>query len=70
MPSGTVRFFNTTKGYGFIRPDDGANDVFVHVSDLTRSGIAHLNEGNRVSFDVETDQKTGRPRATKIRVKG
>src|SRR5262249_6265703 len=68
VPSGTVKFFNTTKGYGFVRPADGTNDVFVHVSELTRSGIANLNGGNRVAFDIETDPKTGRPRAMNIRV--
>ena len=52
MPIGTVKFFNTTKGFGFIEPDGGSKDVFVHISAVERSGIGTLNEGQRVSFDV------------------
>ena len=50
MPTGTVKWFNATKGYGFIAPDDGSNDVFVHVSALERAGLATLREGQRVDF--------------------
>jgi CspA family cold shock protein len=66
MPKGTVKFFNTTKGFGFIAPDDGAKDVFVHVSALERSGIASLNEGDKVSFEVVTDR--GKPAASDIKM--
>jgi len=60
MQSGTVKFFNTSKGYGFIQPDDGSKDVFVHVSALERAGIHGLNEGQKVSFDTETVRRTGK----------
>ena len=52
MAIGTVKFFNTTKGYGFIQPDGGSKDVFVHISAVQRSGMETLTEGQRVSFDV------------------
>ncbi|HXZ03072.1 MAG TPA: cold-shock protein [Stellaceae bacterium] len=57
MSIGTVKWFNTTKGYGFIAPDDGAKDVFVHISAVTRSGIGSLHEGQRVSFEIERGQQ-------------
>lgn len=52
MAVGTVKFFNTAKGFGFIQPEDGSKDVFVHISAVERSGLGTLNEGQRVSFDV------------------
>ena len=52
MPIGTVKFFNTTKGFGFIQPEGGSKDVFVHISAVERSGLGTLSEGQRVSFDV------------------
>ena len=52
MASGTVKFFNTAKGYGFIVPDDGSTDVFVHISEIEKSGLQSLQEGQKVSFDV------------------
>ena len=52
MPVGTVKFFNTTKGFGFIEPEGGAKDVFVHISAVERSGLGTLSEGQRISFDV------------------
>ncbi len=52
MPIGTVKFFNTAKGFGFIQPEDGSKDVFVHISAVERAGLGTLNEGQRVSFDV------------------
>ncbi|WP_099866896.1 cold-shock protein [Pararhizobium haloflavum] len=55
--TGTVKFFNADKGYGFITPDGGAKDVFVHISALQASGIAHLNEGDKVTFDTEADRR-------------
>ena len=57
MSTGTVKWFNAQKGYGFIQPDDGGKDVFVHISAVERSGVGHLNEGQKVSFDVMRDQK-------------
>jgi CspA family cold shock protein len=57
MPTGTVKWFNTTKGYGFIRPDDGGNDVFVHVTAVEQAGLGSLVEGQRVSFEAETGQR-------------
>jgi CspA family cold shock protein len=53
MAIGTVKWFNPQKGYGFIQPDDGSQDVFVHISAVERSGIGNLNEGQKVSFDLE-----------------
>ncbi len=53
MPVGTVKFFNTTKGYGFIEPEDGSKDAFVHISALERAGLDTLNEGQKVSFELE-----------------
>ncbi len=53
MPTGTVKFFNTTKGFGFIQPDDGSKDVFVHISAVERSGLGTLSEKQKVSFDLE-----------------
>jgi CspA family cold shock protein len=56
MPTGTVKFFNTTKGFGFIRPDDGSKDVFVHISAVQRSGLGTLTENQKVSFEVQQGQ--------------
>jgi CspA family cold shock protein len=64
MAKGTVKFFNATKGFGFIAPDDGAKDVFVHVTALERAGISTLREGDKVSFEVVTDR--GKPAASNI----
>ena len=63
---GTVKWFSTTKGYGFIAPDDGAKDVFVHISAVTRSGIGSLHEGQRISFELERGQQ-GRVAAVNLR---
>ncbi|HEV3174912.1 MAG TPA: cold-shock protein [Stellaceae bacterium] len=57
MPVGTVKWFNPTKGYGFIQPDDGSKDVFVHISAVERSGIGNLQEGQKLSFDIERGQQ-------------
>jgi CspA family cold shock protein len=57
MTTGTVKWFNSTKGYGFIQPDDGSQDVFVHISAVERSGLHQLNEGQKIRFDVEPDRK-------------
>jgi CspA family cold shock protein len=56
MPTGTVKFFNTQKGFGFIQPSDGGKDVFVHISAVQRAGLQTLNEGQRVSFDIVTER--------------
>ena len=60
MTSGTVKFYNTSKGYGFIAPDDGGKDVFVHATALQRAGLVSLHEGQKVSFDVQTDARSGK----------
>ncbi len=57
MPTGTVKWFNATKGYGFIRPDDGGNDVFVHVTAVEQAGLRSLVEGQRVNFEAESGQR-------------
>jgi CspA family cold shock protein len=56
MATGTVKWFNTTKGYGFIQPEDGGKDVFVHISAVQRAGLQSLNEGQRVSYDEESER--------------
>ena len=56
MPIGTVKFFNTSKGYGFIQPEDGSKDVFVHVSAVQAAGMQTLREGQRVSFEITTER--------------
>lgn len=60
MQTGTVKFFNEQKGYGFIQPDNGSKDVFVHITALQRSGIATLAEGQKVTFDTAEDRRTGK----------
>ena len=57
MATGTVKWFNATKGYGFIQPDDGSKDVFVHVSDVQRSGLQGLNEGDKIDFELQKGQQ-------------
>ena len=57
MSKGTVKWYNSQKGYGFIQPDDGSKDVFVHVSAVERSGLGHLNEGQKLTYDVERGQQ-------------
>ncbi|MDI6835060.1 cold-shock protein [Ciceribacter thiooxidans] len=66
MSNGIVKFFNSTKGFGFIEPTDGAKDVFVHISAVERSGMTHLMEGQKVSFDVVTDQRSGKTAAENL----
>jgi len=60
MTTGTVKFYNTQKGYGFIQPEDGGKDVFVHATALERAGIQGLREGQKVSFDTQTDPRSGK----------
>jgi CspA family cold shock protein len=67
MATGTVKWFNATKGYGFIQPDDGGNDAFVHITALEQSGIDSLNEGAKVSFDLEMG-RNGKEAASNLRL--
>lgn len=66
MTDGIVKFFNTQKGFGFIAPTNGGNDVFVHISALERAGIAQLNEGQKVSFETAVDKRSGKPAVSSI----
>jgi CspA family cold shock protein len=67
MTNGTVKFFNTTKGFGFIQPDDGGKDAFVHISAVERAGLSGLGEGQKVSYDLESG-RDGKVSATNLRV--
>ena len=67
MPNGTVKWFNPTKGFGFIQPDSGGADIFVHISAVERAGLSSLNEGQKVSFDDERDPKKGKTSAVNIK---
>ena len=67
MTTGTVKFFNSQKGFGFIQPDGGGKDVFVHISAVERAGMRSLDEGQKVSFDVVADRKTGKASAENLR---
>ncbi len=66
METGIVKFYNVQKGYGFIAPDNGGNDVFVHASALERAGMSGLNEGQKVSYDTEIDRKSGKTAVANI----
>ncbi|MBL8789485.1 cold-shock protein [Aestuariivirga sp.] len=63
MATGTVKWFNTQKGYGFIQPDDGGKDVFVHISAVERAGLKGLKDGQKITFELITDKRTGRTSA-------
>ena len=65
MPTGTVKFFNESKGYGFIAPDDGGQDSFVHITDVERAGLRTLNRDQKVTYDVEQDER-GKSKAVNI----
>ena len=67
MNAGTVKWFNTQKGFGFIQPENGDKDVFVHISAVERAGMGTLNEGQRVSFDIVADSRTGKSAAENLR---
>jgi CspA family cold shock protein len=67
MTQGTVKWFNSQKGFGFIQPDDGSKDVFVHISAVERAGMYSLNEGQKVSYDVVADRKTGKSSADNLK---
>lgn len=66
MTTGTVKFFNVQKGFGFIQPEDGSTDVFVHVSALERAGLAPLNDGDKVNFETEIDRRSGKQAVSTI----
>ena len=66
MATGTVKFFNTQKGFGFIEPSDGSKDVFVHISAVERAGLRTLNEGQKVSFELVADRRTGKSSAENL----
>jgi CspA family cold shock protein len=63
MPTGTVKWYNDQKGYGFIQPDGGGKDVFVHVSAIERAGMRGLNEGQKISYELQTDKRSGKQSA-------
>jgi cold shock protein len=63
---GTVKFFNADKGYGFIKPDDGGRDIFVHITAVERAGLQSLNKGQRVSYEIEADKKGKGPNAVDL----
>lgn len=67
MATGTVKFFNSQKGFGFIVQDGGGPDVFVHISAVERSGLQGLNEGQKLSFDIEPDRRTGKSAAANLK---
>ena len=66
MATGTVKWFNSKKGFGFIQPDEGGNDVFVHISAVERAGLYSLNEGQKISYEVVVDRKTGKSSAQNL----
>jgi cold shock protein len=67
MNTGTVKWFNNQKGFGFVQPENGEKDVFVHISAVERAGMGTLNEGQRISFDIVTDRRTGKSAADNLR---
>ena len=70
MATGTVKWFNVQKGFGFIAPDDGGADAFVHISAVERSGLGDLREGQKVSFELVSDRKSGKMSADNLKVLG
>jgi CspA family cold shock protein len=67
MPVGTVKWFNSTKGFGFIQPDNGGPDVFVHISAVERAGLSSLNEGQKISYEEQRDPKRGKTSAENLK---
>ena len=70
MSKGTVKWFNTEKGFGFIAPDDGGKDAFVHISAVERAGISQLREGDKISFELVADQRSGKLSADRLEMLG
>lgn len=70
MYTGTVKWFNAQKGFGFIQPDDGSKDAFVHVSAVERAGLNHLAEGQKIQFDLVSDRRSGKMSADNLRPVG
>jgi CspA family cold shock protein len=68
--TGTIKFFNGERGYGFIKPDDGGRDVFVHITAVEHAGLKALNEGQRITFDIEPDKKGKGPKAVNLVLSG
>ncbi len=68
--TGEVKWFNPTKGFGFIKPEGGGQDIFVHISAVEQAGLSGLNEGQRVNFDLEQDRRSGKTSATNLKVSG
>ena len=67
MPTGTVKWYNSQKGFGFIQPDDGGKDAFVHVSAIERAGIGDLTEGQKISYELVTDKRSGKMSADMLK---
>jgi CspA family cold shock protein len=67
MATGTVKWFNTQKGFGFIQPDDGGKDVFVHISAVERAGMNGLNEGQKIDYEIVADKRTGKSSAANLK---
>ena len=67
MSTGTVKWFNPQKGFGFIQPDDGSQDVFVHISAVERAGMQDLREGDKISFELTADRRTGKKAADQLK---
>ncbi len=67
MATGTVKWFNETKGFGFFQPDDGGKDVFVHISAVERAGMRDLNEGQKLTYDIVADKRSGKSSADNLK---
>jgi len=67
MSTGTVKWFNSTKGFGFIQPDDGGQDVFVHISAVERAGLRELRDGQKISYEVVADRRSGKSSAENLK---
>jgi CspA family cold shock protein len=67
MATGTVKWFNSQKGYGFVQPDDGGKDVFVHISAVERAGLRDLREGQKVAYEITQDRRTGKSSADQLK---
>jgi CspA family cold shock protein len=70
MATGTVKFFNSQKGFGFIAPSDGSKDVFVHISAVERAGLGTLREGQKISYEIVADRRSGKSSADNLRAAG